>query len=562
MKKLRWQLLIVLLALVAITVLLLGRQPVIQAVVPEPATGGVYTEGLVGAMGRLNPVHDAYNSADRDVNRLLYSSLVRFDSRGLPNPELAESWGISRDGTVYNFSLRPEIFWHDGEPLTAFDIAFTIELLRDPASPLAEDQREFWEQIEVKPLNEETIQFVLPEPFAPFLDYLSFGVLPEHLVGELGPDELSDSEFNLQPVGSGPYRFDRFIVEGGAVVGVVLSAFDDYFTGRPFIDQFVFRYYPDSASALAAYRDGEVLGISRITPDVLGPTLAEPGLNVYSSRLPEFNLIYLNLDHPDAPFLQEVQVRQALVTGLNRQRMIDRLRDGQAIVAAGPIFPGTWASYDDLPVVAFEPDLAVDQLIEAGYTIPAAGGEVRRGESGPLRLELVHEDEPAAAALAESIQRDWTRLGVGVTLLPVPIESLVADYLETGEYQAALVSLNFYRTPDPDPYVFWHEAQVTGGQNYARWDNRQASEYLEQARVTLDLAERARLYRNFQVIFARELPSIPLFYPVYSFAVDQEVQGVTVGPLFDPSDRFASVEEWFLLARRTVEEIVTPTATP
>ena len=98
MKKLRWQLFIVLLALVAITVLLLGRQPVIQAVEPEPVTGGVYTEGLVGAMGRLNPIHDVYNPADRDVTRLLYSSLVRFDSRGLPNPELAESWQLSSDG--------------------------------------------------------------------------------------------------------------------------------------------------------------------------------------------------------------------------------------------------------------------------------------------------------------------------------------------------------------------------------------------------------------------------------------------------------------------------------
>ncbi len=122
----------------------------------------------------------------------------------------------------------------------------------------------------------------------------------------------------------------------------------------------------------------------------------------------------------------------------------------------------------------------------------------------------------------------------------MPYEDVVSAYLEPRAFQAALVDLNFSRTPDPDPYPFWHQAQITGGQNYSKWDDRQASEYLEQARIEVDIEERTRLYNNFQVRFASELPSLPLFYPIYNYAVDEQVQGVTMGPLYDPSDRLVT----------------------
>src|SRR3990170_661872 len=177
MKKIRWQILIVVLALVAIGVLLLGQQPTLLPIVLEikPATGGVYTEGLVGSLGRLNPLLDYHNPVDRDVDRLLYSGLVRFDARGLPQLDLVESMGISQDGKIYNFSLRPEAVWHDGEPLTSEDVIFTVELMREEAIPIPQDLRALWKSIEVQALDEHTLQFRLPEPYAPFMDYLTFG---------------------------------------------------------------------------------------------------------------------------------------------------------------------------------------------------------------------------------------------------------------------------------------------------------------------------------------------------------------------------------------------------
>lgn len=563
MKQLRWQILIVTLALAAIAVLLIS-QPTTLVAPPEvevqPVSGGVYTEALVGRFGRLNPVLDYYNTADRDVDRLLFRGLIQFDDRGVPQGDLAESWGISADGSVFNFSIRSNAVWHDGQPVTSRDVIFTAQLLSQPNAPLPEDVRKLWQQVEMLELDERTVQFRLPEPFAPFLDYLAFGLLPSHLLGELSLDALVNADFNLQPVGNGPYRLESVLSENGEISGVALRAFEDFYAGRPFIDQVVFRYYPDEQAALAAYRNGDVQGISQVSGEVLIEALKQPGLNVHTGRMPQLYLIYFNLDNPSLPFFQEKALRHAFLQGLNRQQMLDEHLNGQGLIADGPIFPGTWAYYEDMPRLEYDPDAALQAIRTAEYTIPASGGSVREKDGIALSFEMVYPDEPLYALLAESIRQDWARLGIDVQLKAVTYESLLNDYLGPRTYQAALVMLNMARSPDPDPYPFWDEAQATGGQNYAKWQDRQASEFLERARVSTDLAERARNYRNFQVRFSTELPALPLFYPVYSYAVDQDVQGVRMGPIFEPSDRLVNLPAWYLRSR--LGATLEPTATP
>jgi peptide/nickel transport system substrate-binding protein len=563
MKRLRWQLLIVVLALVAIAVLLFSQKPVVETVseVPEPVAGGAYTEALIGEFSRFNPVLDFYNSVDRDVDRLIFSSLIRFDATGLAQSDLAESWGISRDGTVYNVSLNPNARWHDGEPLTAADVVFTVDLLRSPELPIPDDLLRLWEDVEVEALDDYTLQFRLPEPFAPFLDYLTFGILPAHLLEGLTPDELIDAPFNLAPIGSGPYRFETMIVEGDQITGVSLSAFEDYYNGRSFIDEINFRYFADSAAALEAYRAEEIQGISQLTPEAFEGTSLDERLNLYTGRLPKLSIIFLNLDNPNVPFFQDANIRRALLMGLNRQRMINHVLDGQAAIADGPILPNTWAYYDGIQRVPYDPEQAVKIIKEAGYTFPAEGGTTRVNEDGEsLSFTLVHPDTPEHTALAELIQENWQELGVEVKLSAVPYDDLIDGYLETRIYQAALVDISLARTPDPDPYPFWHQTQAASGQNYSMWNDRQASEYLEQARIIVDPAERARLYRNFQVRFSNELPSLPLYLPMYTYAVDQQVQGVRMGPLFDTSDRFATITSWYLFSETgtVVQETETP----
>jgi peptide/nickel transport system substrate-binding protein len=558
MKRLRWQILVVFVTLVLVGVLLFSQKPIATVINEQPTTGGVYTEGLVGAMGRLNPLLDWNNSPDRDVDRLLYSGVMRFDERGMPEPDLAESWGTTEDGTIYNFSLRPNAVWHDGQPVTSDDVIFTIDLIKSPASFYPQDVKELWSKVEVVRLNDKTMQFKLPEPYAPFLDYMTFGVLPKHLLASVPMEQILNAEFNLKPVGSGPFKFDHLLVEGGQITGVVLVAFDQYYLQKPYIEQVIFKYYPTSAAALDAFSSGEVAGVSQITTDLLPKALAEPTLAVYTSRMPVMGFVMFNLNNPEVPFLQDAKIRRALMLGLNRQRLIDAFLQGQAIPTDGPILPGSWAHYDGVEHFSYDPDAAIALLKELGYTLPADGSNVRAKDTQPLSFSLVHPNDPIHTQMAQSIQQNWAAIGVKVDLIAVTYDQLQNDYLGPRHYQAALVELAYARTPDPDPYPFWHQAEATGGQNYSQWDNRTASEYLEQARVTTDFGLRARLYRNFQVIFARELPALPLYVPVYSYGVGDVVKGVQMPPLFDPSDRLSLITQWYLVTRRALEQTPTP----
>ena len=240
--------------------------------------------------------------------------------------------------------------------------------------------------------------------------------------------------------------------------------------------------------------------------------------------------------------------------GIDRQRIITQLNDGQATLAHGPVFPGSWAYYDGVEKIAYDPEGAINILRAAGYTIPASGSTVRTNEEGQsLSFDLVYLQDEKNEQLAAAIAADWEVLGVQANLEPVAADLLLEDHLDPRDYQAALVEINLTRSPDPDPYPFWDQAQITGGQNYSQWNDRQASEYLEQARVELDRSERIRLYNNFQVRFASELPALPLFYQIYNYGIDQRVNGVTIGSLYQPSDRFAEVIKWFLLAERSLE---------
>ena len=553
--KLRWQLIIVAVTILIVVGLLLIPDASQVGYSPKPSDGGVYSEALVGGFSRLNPLLDSNNPADRDVDRLIFSGLVSYDAAGLPTPELADSWGVSQDGKTYNFSIRQNAVWHDNTPVTVDDVIYTIGLISEDASLYPASVKDLWKKVEIKKLNDKTVQFVLPEPFAPFLDYLTFGILPVHLLAGTNAEALASAPFNLSPVGTGPYKFDKLIIENGKIAGVQLAANDLFYKHRPFIDQVIFKYYADSESAYAAYSGGQVLGISQIPPSVISKALSDPGLNMYSARLPELSIILFNLNAPEVAFFQDAQVRAALYQGVNRKYIVEKLMAGQAIQADSPIFPGTWAYNDQIKPVSYDPQKALTLLKKAGYILAAQSETVRQDKDGKkLAFTLVHPDDELHAKIADSIKQDWAVLGVDVTLKPMPYDQLKNTALGTRDFQAALVDINLMKTPDPDPYPFWHESEATGGQNYSQWTNRAASEFLEQARINPDYTERARLYKNFQVIFANEKPAIPLYYPVYTFGINASLQNAQIPPLFDTSDRFLTISDWFLVTRRSLNK--------
>jgi peptide/nickel transport system substrate-binding protein len=259
-------------------------------------------------------------------------------------------------------------------------------------------------------------------------------------------------------------------------------------------------------------------------------------------------MVLLNLNNSSVDFFQEKEIRKALLLGIDKKGLIKRVLNGQGVVADVPILKNSWAFFDGITSVEQNNQESERLLREAGY-VSTEGSNVRSSNGNPLSFTMVHPDDAYHTGIAESLEIDWAKIGVEVNLLSVPYEALILDHLQPLTYEAALIDINYLNSPDPDPYPFWDQAQQTGGQNYSQWENRVASQYLEEARITADYDERAKLYRNFQVVFMDELPAIPLFYPVMSFAIDESVQGVRVGALYDTSDRFWNLPEWFLISQ-------------
>ena len=555
MRHLRWQALIAILSLLLVASLLAGQGRNSSTIIVEPSQGGIYAEGMAGSPRWLNPLLDRANPVDRDIDRLIFSGLTRFDAYGRPTPDLAH-WSVSADQLTYQFILKPDLQWHDGEPLTTDDVAFTIHLLQDPAYPGAAEVGKLWQSVQVKVVSPQIIELTLPEPFAPFLDYTAVGLLPKHLLSGATAATLNQQAFNQKPGGSGPFTFGHWLrSEGSSRGGLVLNAFADYYGQQPKLSQIQFNFYTDAAAAFKAYQDGNVLGISRLEEPQLAAALKSPRLGLYTAQLPEYSLIFLNLRGNELPFFKDKRARQALLRGLNREAMVTDLLHGQAIVANSPVLPGSWAYNPNLPAMDYNPEEAANLLTSAGWVLPegAVAGTptyVRQKDSVPFQFTLIAPNDASHLAVAHAAQATWATLGISVTVTAVEPVALQSQYLVPRAFQAVLADLNLSGTPDPDPYPWWHETQVESGQNYGGFSDRLTSEYLEQARTTLDLETRARAYQSFQSRFADQTPALLLYYPVYNYAVDTSVMGVQIGLLTEPSDRFNNLADWYLVTKK------------
>lgn len=518
----------------------------------RPAPGGTYIESVGGYPQTLNPLLSFYNDADNDVVSLVFSGLTRLNMRGEIEPDLAVGWEIDESGITYTFRLRRNVVWHDGFPFTADDVVFVTELLQDPDYPGPADVASLWRTVDVTEVDNYTVQFVLDEPYAPFLDYTTIGLLPEHVLQGVSAAELPRLDFNRGPVGTGPFRLVDIELGEGHIVAVTLRRFPRYYGESTYLENVVLRFYPTSRAAFEAYQDGLVEGVARIPVDLLPEAFEEEDLRLFSAPTAEMAMLYLNQSVTDTLPFGDVRVRQALAYGLDRQSVVNEVLAGQAILPATPLIPGTWAyATEGVSTYAHDVERAEELMVEAGWRRPSITETLRNAEGQALAFSLVASNDPLDKAVAEAVAAQWQSMGVSVTVEAVPPLAL-SGILDSRSYEAALARLII--PGDPDPYPFWHETQALPGQgqNYAGYGNRRISEIIEQARTTPRRDERLALYKEFQQLFMEEVPAIPLYVPVYTYAMDVRVNGGQLGPLMSSGDRFLSLADWYVLQRRVV----------
>lgn len=532
-------------AIVAIVALIagLGVLAAKLTTVAIPAVGGTYVEGVVGNPSYINPILGHYNPIDQDLEALIFSGLTATDAQGAIVPDLAERWEVSDDGLRYTFHLRQDVRWHDGAPFTATDVRFTIQAIQDPNYQGPPELSALWRSVLVEVPDEHTVVFVLPEPFGPFLEYTTQRLIPSHILATVAPNLLPTSQFNAEPIGTGPYR----VVETTAH-HVLLEVNPTYHGPRPRISRLQFAFYPDRATLFAAHHRGEVTGIAQIAPGDLQEMRRNSRLNLYSAPYSGYTMVFLNLERPA---FQEAVVRRALWQAIDRQGLVDRFLGGQGLVVDGPILPNSWAYDQGLAHLEYDPQAAAQALEEAGWRDDGSGVRARDG----VRLEfglVTNDDDPVREQMIATIAGQWAAIGVKAQTATIDTVELVRDHLYARDYDAVLYGWDL-PAADPDPYPLWHSSQATAdGQNYVGFRDEECDRLMEEARRTSDRATRSALYRDLQRRFVEQAPGLLLYQPVYSYAVDRAVKGVQITPLYNTGDRFRTIADWYMATRRVL----------
>ena len=513
-----------------------------------PARGGSLTEGLVGPVRFVNPLL-ALSGPDKDIGALVYSGLMRATPEGKLIPDLAERVEISEDGTVYTFTLRPALTFHDGAPLTSADVLFTIARAQDPEIKSA--RRADWEGVSAVAPDPRTVVFTLPHAYAPFLENATLGILPKHLWESVSAEEFPFSPLNTRPVGSGPYKVAGFDENAtGAVTRYSFSSFDAFALGEAHIEKLHFLFYPNEEALIRAQNAGRVDGVAGISPSRVGD-ITRSDLRVARAPLPRTFGVFLNQNKNAV--LAESSVRAALDSALDKQAIVDEVLKGYGVPLDGPVLPGALgvaapAKPEALRGAASEPETgrakrARDILSRGGWTWSDEEG-VWKKKALILSFTLATGDEPSLAATAEAVASAWREAGIRVEVHVYPLSELNTVVLRPRNYEAVLFGEVVGRTLDL--FAFWHSSQRNDpGLNIALYTNAKADALLAQARATTEKRERDALYERFIEYVADDRPAIFLYAPEFIYVVPERLEGVELGALSGASERFLNVYEWY-----------------
>lgn len=503
--------------------------------VTVPIHGGSFNEGIVGRPGFINPVL-ALSETDKDLAQLVYSGIMRRTPNGELVEDLAESVAVSDDGLSYTVTLREGLTWHDGEPLTAEDVVFTIQKIKDPLlkSPLQAS----WDGVSIQQLDERTVTFQLNEPYALFPDNLTIGILPKHIWQNFVIEDFNNNVYNTEPIGSGPYAIDSIKRDrAGLVEEYTLHSFSDFALGEPFINKISIKFFNDEESAFQAYKSGRIDSLGGITP--VTTSEIDNKERVYTFPLTRIFAVFLNQN--EAQVFTEEEVRKALFYGIDRKKIINEILFGYGAPITGP-FPEGASGFEAKTSTKTKSD-AKKILTENGWTLNENG--IYENDGVPLQFTLATANIGELKQVAELLQQEWREIGVEVELNFFEIGDLNQEIIRPREYDALL--FGEVTGVDPDPFAFWHSSQrLDPGLNIALYANITADKLLEDARSTRDRNERIEKYTEFSEEVQADFPAVFLYSPYYIYLTPNQVKNVNPFPLTTGSDRFINIHEWHI----------------
>ena len=501
-------------------------------------SGGVYVEGVIGNISTLNPLLAA-SEPEQAVSRLLFSSLYNYDVTGALHTDLAESMTV-KDDKVYTIKLRNAV-WHDGKKLTAEDVVYTINLIKNPQvrSPL----RVNWLDISARAIDDSTVEFMLPAVYAGFSHALTFPVIPKHILQTVSPSSMREADFSSNPVGSGPFAVKRVQTsESTSSTDVVrMEPNTKYYGAVSTLSRLELRAYGNESLLVKAVNSGEVSAASGLSLSAADNIKSKQ----YSTKHWLLNKgVYLLMNNRSQT-LQDARVRQALRYATDTSSIRATVGDNVARLDT-PILQSQIAQ--KLPAA---PDHNLDKakalLKEAGWTYNQ--GQWKGKDGRPLAVAVTTSSgRDEYKKIVDVLKQQWSKLGVDVQLREIDTSSTTTSFvqsvLQPRDYDALLYELEL--GADPDVFAYWHSSQASAsGYNFANYSNRTVDNDLVGGRSRTNSALRAAKYIQFVNQWLNDTPAIGLYQSVGSYVLNNGASIVEPrGSLNTMNDRYADVTTW------------------
>ncbi|WP_080847223.1 peptide-binding protein [Cytobacillus gottheilii] len=504
----------------------------------EPVQGGDLIIGSTGSPTMFNGLYSS-DASSSDIEGMIFDGLIGSDLEFNPVTDggLAESVEAAEDGLTYTVTITQDATFHDGEPLTADDVVFTYNI------PLSEEydgpRKSYFEAVEsVEKVDDYTIKFNMSKVDAQFpVVGLSFGILPEHILGEVPIPELGEHEFNTKnPIGSGPFKFEEW--RDGEYVKVVAN--EDYWDGRPYLDSVTYKIVPDANAMLAQLQAGDVhyyAGVAQ--PDV--PTVESfadaAGLRLESGLALSYTFLGLN---QRMEMFQDVSVRQAITHAIDREAIVENVMAGFGEVAHVPESPLSWAYNPDVPKFEYDVEKAKQMLADAGWTPGDDGILEKDGERFSFEVKT-NQGNKVREDIVVILQQQLKEVGIEIVPQIVEFSSLIAD-IDPGVWNFEGIVLGWSLGTDPDPSGIFHTKEIEAGLNFTGYSNPDLDVLMDQSLQELDKDARKDQIGQVQQGLAEDQAYTFLYYPEEFRALPANLQGYE----FHAKNQLYNINKWWL----------------
>jgi len=514
--------------------------------------------GLGGRPGPVNQIitNQTVSSA---LHELVFSRLVRINSRMLPEPDLAECWQVSPDGLTYTFYLRKGVKFHDGVELTARDCAFTYNAVLDPVTN--SPWRDNYSMIKtVRAEDTRTFTVTLKEPQASFINLMNFSILPKHL---LDGKDIRTTEFNRHPIGTGPFRFKEWTANDR----IILERNQDYYEDNPqrstLVDRIEARGYDTFPQYFSAFMKQETDIAFFLNQEQFETVRRDPEFRTYNIPYIFTYAIDYNLEHP---LFRDKKVRQAIAHAIDIRGIINKVESGYGIQSTGPFLPNAWFSNPEVKPLEYNPAKALELLKEAGWEMNDNGilvnsqlchpeyneGSINNRDSSASpqndrnsKLEfrftlLVDPKERATEMLAKIIYQELYKIGIRMEIRPFDSDKAGEEENKELLKQAGAFVTNFKILADIEPQ--WHSTKQTRTNKWWKYYNPELDKLFERANTTYDLSQRQEIYHQLHRMVYDAQPATFLYFHPNLGAVNARL--ANTDELFSPAMPFYTIKEW------------------